>query len=313
MSRLPTTTTTIDITVATIIITITTITITITIVARRHSGRPIRAPAPVPAGPDPLRRLGDARVPSRMVEKMIAITYGTGCHALFVLGVGIMIYEMAFGMSRSLGTISGAWLYVTDAALLLQFPLCHSLLLSRCGHKILAQLAPFGLGGRLSTTSYAIIASAQIGLLFLLWSPSRIIWWQAEGWWLVASGLLYLTAWLLLLKSIVDAGFPLQTGLLGWWAVVRGRKPVYPPMPHRGLFRLVRQPIYVAFAMTLWTVPTWTPDQLAVAITLTLYCLLGPLFKEARFLRAFGGDFARYQRRVPYWLPWPRPSGTRLP
>ncbi len=122
---------------------------------------------------------------------------------------------------------------------------------------------------------------------------------------------LYAASWLLLLKSIVDAGFPLQTGLLGWWAVARGRAPVYPPMPRRGLFRLCRQPIYLSFALTLWTVPTWTPDQLCVALVLTGYCVLGPLLKEARFGRTFGAEFAAYRRGVPYFVPrsGPRRSG----
>jgi hypothetical protein len=84
---------------------------------------------------------------------------------------------------------------------------------------------------------------------------------------------LYLASWLLLLKAIVDAGFAQQVGLLGWWAVYRRVPVVYPPMPQHGLFRLCRQPIYVAFAMTLWTVPVWTPDQLEVALLLTAYCL----------------------------------------
>ena len=80
-------------------------------------------------------------------------------------------------------------------------------------------------------------------------------------------------------------------------------------MPTRGMFRFVRQPIYVAFALTLWTVPTITPDGLAVAIVLTGYCLIGPLFKEARFVRLFGAPFLRYRETVPYWLPRRRSSG----
>ena len=74
-------------------------------------------------------------------------------------------------------------------------------------------------------------------------------------------------------------------------------------MPQHGLFRFCRQPIYVAFAMTLWTVPTWTPDQLEVAVVLTLYCVTGPLLKERRFSLRFGEQFRAYQRRVPYWFP----------
>jgi 2-polyprenyl-6-hydroxyphenyl methylase/3-demethylubiquinone-9 3-methyltransferase len=40
---------------------------------------------------------------------------------------------------------------------------------------------------------------------------------------------------------------------------------------------------------------------------LTGYCLVGPLFKEARFRRRFGAAFEEWARGVPYWLPWPRP------
>jgi 2-polyprenyl-6-hydroxyphenyl methylase/3-demethylubiquinone-9 3-methyltransferase len=58
-------------------------------------------------------------------------------------------------------------------------------------------------------------------------------------------------------------------------------------------------------------VPTGTPDQLAVSLTLTAYCLAGPLFKERRFAQIFGAEFAAYQARIPYWLPWPRPAAAR--
>jgi protein-S-isoprenylcysteine O-methyltransferase Ste14 len=74
-------------------------------------------------------------------------------------------------------------------------------------------------------------------------------------------------------------------------------------MPVRGLFRVVRQPIYVAFALTLWTVPVWTPDQLALATVFTLYCLLAPRLKERRFAARYGARFDKYRSRVPYATP----------
>src|SRR6202789_1268217 len=217
-----------------------------------------------------------------------------------------MMIMMFFGMSRSFGVLHAPWSYLANAQLLAQFPLLHSMLLSRRGRAVLGRLAPHGLGGRLATTTYALIASIQVWLLFALWSPSGTVWWRASGFSFDAFCCLYAVAWLLLLKSIIDAGFALQTGLLGWGAVGRHRAPISPPMPATGLFRVCRQPIYVAFALTLWTVPTITPDQLVVSLVLTGYCLVGPLFKEARFARLFGEPFAHYQRRVPYWLPWPR-------
>ena len=246
--------------------------------------------------------------PTLLVRPVIALLYGAVCHALFALGVASMVAMMYFGMSRSLGTLAPPWSFLANAALLAQFPLVHSFLLTDRGKAVLAWLAPAGTGPTLTTTTYVAIASLQILALFVLWSPSGVIWWQAEGAVLALMTVLYATAWLLLGKAMADAGLSLQTGALGWWALLRNKKPVYPKLPEHGLFRLSRQPIYVTFTLTVWTVPTWTPDQLVVAITFTLYCLLGPLFKEARFRRIYGQAFETYARRVPYWLPWPRPG-----
>ncbi len=241
--------------------------------------------------------------PAMPARILLALAYGGLCHGLFLAGVTAMILAMWFGMSRSLGTVPEPWSWAANALLLLQFPLGHSLLLSGWGRRRLAALAPPPHGATLATTTYVILASVQIFLLFALWTPSGIVWWQAEGWALWAFGALYASAWLLLLKASVDAGVEVQSGLLGWTSLLRGRKPVFPDMPETGLFRLVRQPIYVSFAITLWTVPTWTPDQLAVAVTLTAYCVLGPRLKERRFERIFGARFEAYRARVPYWLP----------
>ena len=239
-------------------------------------------------------------------RRFVALCFGAVCHASFAAAVLTMMAAMFFGMSRSLGALSPPWSWVANGVLLAQFPLIHSLLLTNRGRAELGRLAPPGTGGILSTTTYVTIASFQVFALFAFWSPTGTIWWRAEGPALAALGLLYALSWLLLGKSMLDAGLGLQTGTLGWVALFRGRKPVYPPMPVTGLFRLTRQPIYVSFTMTLWTVPTWTPDQLVLAVTLTAYCLAAPLLKEARFRRIYGPAFDEYARTVPYWLPLPR-------
>ena len=236
----------------------------------------------------------------------LALCFGAVCHLSFALGVLTMMVAMFFGMSRSLGTVPAPWTWVANAALLIQFPLVHSLLLTNRGRALLGRLAPMGAGNTLSTTNYTTIAALQVFVLFAFWTPSSTIWWQARGPALVGMVMLYAASWALLGKSMADAGLSLQTGSLGWTALFRGRKPVYPPMPVTGLFRLTRQPIYVSFALTLWTVPTWTPDQLVVAITFTAYCLIAPLFKEARYRRIYGRTFDDYAQSVRYWLPWPR-------
>ena len=236
----------------------------------------------------------------------VALCYGVVCHVSFAAGVLTMMVAMFFGMSRSLGSVPTPWNWIPNAALLAQFAATHSLLLTARGRALMARMAPLGAGSTLSTTTYATVAALQVFVLFAFWSPTGTIWWQASGPALVVMTGLYVISWLLLGKSMADAGLGLQTGSLGWVALLRGRKAVYPPMPVTGLFRLTRQPIYVAFTLTLWTVPTWTPDQLVLAITLTAYCLAAPLLKEARYRRIYGAAFEAYTRTVPYWLPWPK-------
>ena len=245
-----------------------------------------------------------------MPRLLIALAYGAVCHAVFALGVGTMIVAMGFGMSRSLGPFEGWAAVAANAALIAQFALGHSFFLTGRGRAWLEQLAPPEHARTLITTTYATVAAAQVGLLYGLWSPSGVVWWQAEGpllWlWLGFYGV----AWALLGKAMLDAGLSVQSGLLGWWSLARGVTPRYPPMPQTGLFRLVRQPIYVAFALTLWTVPTWTPDQLFLALGLTAYCLIGPLLKEKRYARIFGAQWHAYRSRVPYWLPLGKGGGS---
>jgi len=241
----------------------------------------------------------------RRARERLALAYGLACHAIFLAAVGAMIVMMFFGMSRSFGPVPEPWNWIANALLVLQFPLGHSFFLTGRGIGVLKRLGPAPHGGTLATTTYAIVASVQLLLLFLLWSPTGTVWWQAEGWAFWALCAAYAASWGLLAKASFDAGAEVQSGLLGWFSLLRGVRPVFPPMPVTGLFRYIRQPIYVSFALTLWTVPTWTPDQLFLASVLTGYCLLGPLFKERRFERMFGARFEDYRAKVPYWIPVP--------
>jgi methanethiol S-methyltransferase len=77
----------------------------------------------------------------------------------------------------------------------------------------------------LSTTTYVTIAALGIFALFALWSPTGTIWWQAHGPALAIPVSLYATSWLLLGKSMADAGLALQTGSLRWIALLRDVDP----------------------------------------------------------------------------------------
>lgn len=236
---------------------------------------------------------------------VLAVVSGLFCHLIFAAAILSMVYAMFFGLQHGLGRLPYPWALAANLALILQFPLLHSLLLTRRGSRCLAAIIPGPHGTTLSTTTYAVIASLQLLALFWLWTPSGIVWWQAEGVALYVCTLFYALAYLFLAKAIFDGGFELQSGALGWLSLLADRAPRFPDMPTLGLFRRIRQPIYLAFACTLWTVAVWTPDQLALALLWTIYCALAPLCKERRSATRYGERWQRYRERVPYMLPRP--------
>jgi protein-S-isoprenylcysteine O-methyltransferase Ste14 len=240
-------------------------------------------------------------------DRGVAVLWGLVTHGLFVVGVAGMLVNLHQGLRLGLGPLRGWPAVVANVALMAQFPLLHSFLLSRRGRRVLERLAPRPLGRDLSTTTFALVASAQLILAFFLWSPSGVVWWEPSGAVWVLHTVLFAGAWLVLGKALIDAGLASQTGAIGWLAVARGRPLRFGPFPTGGLFRWIRQPVYVGFALTLWTGPVWTPDRLALALAWTAYCVVAPRFKERRMRERHGQAYARYSARVPYMVP--RPMG----
>ena len=165
------------------------------------------------------------RPPAGAGRILLALGLGALCHTLFAAGVLAMIVAMFFGLSESFGTLPRPWAVLANAALILQFPLAHSLLLTGPGGLLLARLIPGPHGQTLATTTYATLASAQILVPFALWTPSGIIWWRAEGgeFWAVTAA--YATSWLILTKASFDAGAEVQSGALGWMSLMARVRP----------------------------------------------------------------------------------------
>ena len=233
----------------------------------------------------------------------VALVMAVLCHSAFAAAVGSMAWALATGMQLGCGTLTGLSAAVANLLLVLQFPLLHSFLLGTRGRQLIPKLSPFGHGRVLAVTTYAMSASAQLLLTFWAWSPSGEVWHAPHG----VTGALQWAAfgasWIYLQKALWDAGLGVQSGAAGWWALLRGRPVQYGELPTKGLFASCRQPIYLGFAMVLWTAPVWTPDWMLLAVTWSAYCVFGPRHKEARWESRYGAAFVAYRARVPYLLP----------
>jgi hypothetical protein len=82
----------------------------------------------------------------------LALGLGTLCHTLFAAGVLAMIVAMFFGLSESLGTVPWPMAALANGALIAQFPLAHSLLLTGPGGRFLVRLIPGPHGQTLAST-----------------------------------------------------------------------------------------------------------------------------------------------------------------
>lgn len=238
-----------------------------------------------------------------MNKKILALTLGVLCHVLFILAVGTMAFSIYWGFTKGIYPIGGNFGRLFNLILLIQFPILHSFLLHRRDLLSLNFLADPETAKSLQTTVFALIASTQLLIVFAFWTPPSEAWFSPHGSTRIAWFCAYASAWIFLLKAMIDSGLALQTGFLGWSAVFKGEKPNYPDLNTAGTNALCRQPIYLAFALILLFAPVWSVDHFMCAIVWCSYCVFGPKLKERRLISYYGDRYRSYQQRVPYLIP----------
>ncbi len=94
------------------------------------------------------------------------------------------------------------------------------------------------------------------------------------------------------------------------WMRARGGEP--PDGGNERLFTgkayaVVRHPLYLGCSLLLAFHPVQTRNSAATTAAVIAYFYIGTFFEERRLVRQFGEAYREYQRRVPRFLPLPRP------
>lgn len=71
----------------------------------------------------------------------------------------------------------------------------------------------------------------------------------------------------------------------------------------RGLYRIVRHPLYTFSLSFIWLNPSVSQNSMVFYIGVTLYVLIGAFFEERKLLRDYGEEYAEYQRKTPMLVP----------
>jgi len=237
--------------------------------------------------------------------RALVLGYGVVCYLIFLLA---FLYAIGFVANLIVPkTIdSGSQVPLTEALavdmlMLALFAIQHSVM-ARPGFKRLwTRLLP----SPIERSTYVLLSSLLLALLFWQWRPLPEIIWEVQQpaavnllWVLCAAG------WLMVLVSTFLIDHFDLFGLRQAYFFATGRSYSPPPFRNPFLYRIVRHPIMVGFIIAFWATPLMTRGHLLFAVLTTAYILIAIQLEERDLRAAFGGTYEEYRQRVSMIVPW---------
>ena len=153
-------------------------------------------------------------------------------------------------------------------------------------------------------STYVLISSLLLALLFWQWRPIPAALWQLSG----AAGtvltVLFWAGWAIVLLSTFMINHFDLFGLRQVFINLQGAAYSHPPFTTRGFYALVRHPIMVGFIIAFWSAPLMTMGHLVFAAATTAYILIALQLEERDLVTYIGDAYRDYKKRVPMLIPW---------
>ncbi|GLS44932.1 methanethiol S-methyltransferase [Methylobacterium brachythecii] len=161
-------------------------------------------------------------------------------------------------------------------------------------------------------STYVLLASAALLLLFWQWQPLTASVWSIEKP-LMAGAIkaAFWLGWLIVVTSTFMIShfdlFGLKQTFARRTVNASGEAVFKAPM----LYRYVRHPIYVGFVIAFWSSPAMSVGHFLFAAVTTVYILVGIQLEERDLLTVFGDRYRRYRDEVGMLVPRFRPASNR--
>lgn len=240
------------------------------------------------------------------MKRWIFFVYGVFCYLLFLVTFAYMAgFVGNFLVPKSID--SGAAPPVVqaiaiDLLLILLFGLQHSIMARPAFKRVWTRLVPTPI----ERSTYVLVACIVTAVMLGCWQPVHAIVWDiANGGTRLLLWALFAAGWLMVpTVSLMINHFDLF-GTRQVWLFLQGRE--YTSLPFRVpmLYKYVRHPLYVGWALAFWATPTMTLGHLLFAGTLTLYMAVAALIEERDLVTYYGEAYRAYQRSVPMFVPGP--------
>ena len=244
-----------------------------------------------------------------MFVRLVILFYAIVSYAVFLVS---SLYAVGFVgnylVARSIdvgGPSNSSEAIAVNLLLLALFAIQHSIMARPAFKRWWARILP----AACQRSTYVLLSSLILLLLFWQWRPIPIPVWQAGG---IAAWLLigvYGLGWSIVFASTFMIDHFDLSGLRQAFFALRGAE--IPDQSFRTplLYKIVRHPLMLGFLLAFWATPEMTAGHLLFAIMTTAYILVGLQFEERDLIAQFGTTYQQYRRRVPMLLP--RISGRR--
>lgn len=251
-----------------------------------------------------------------MITRILGFVYGVICYLIFF---GTFLYAIGFvgggnlyGAGKSLIvprsidlTTAGAGeglarRLIIDALLLSLFAIQHSVMARAWFKRRWTQMvAPL-----LERSTYVLIASLTLLLLFWQWRPIGGVAWEVENSTgrFVLEGLFWLGWLMVLISTFLVDHFDLF-GLKQVSCYLKGTECPPPAFKTPALYKGVRHPIYLGFIIAFWSTPRMSMGHLFFAVMTTAYMILAIQFEERDLIRAYGEKYQEYRKHVSMLTP----------
>jgi methanethiol S-methyltransferase len=237
----------------------------------------------------------------------------TGRAAAFVYGLAsYLIFSLSFAYTPAfLGNFlvpktidtgpesAPAHAILIDAILLGLFAIQHSVMARPAFKRWWTRIIP----PSCERSTYVLISSVLLILIFWQWRPITATVWRAEGWPAALLMAMFWMGWLIALLSTFQIDHFELFGVRQVVDALRGAASRMQGFKTPFLYRLVRHPLMLGMLLAFWATSHMTAGHLLFAMMSTAYILVGVRLEERDLVAAFGASYEQYRRRVPMLLP----------